>query len=146
MTSVANGHRSTIQRLLDLGADHSTADDKGFTPLHYAVRNSMESLWVPIVAVLLHFGATVNAVDAQLRSPLHWASYIGNFEVVKLLLHYGADVTLKDISGHTPVSLATRPDILEMLQSAVLEASERQFQDWIDNQEVEVETQRSLRP
>jgi len=94
----------------------------------------MENVWVPIVTTLVQAGAPVNAVDAQLRTPLHWASFIGHAEVVELLLRHGADVMLEDISGYTAISLAKEAEVQELLQSAVVEASNRRYHDWLDHQ------------
>jgi formylglycine-generating enzyme required for sulfatase activity len=41
-------------------------------------------------------GASVNAKDADGRTPIHWAMFGDHVEMVKLLKSHGGDVTLKD--------------------------------------------------
>ena len=48
-----------------------------------------------LVQKLLNKGADVEARDESGQSPLHHASYLGYFEIVKLLIDSGADVNLK---------------------------------------------------
>jgi ankyrin repeat protein len=58
------------------------------------------------VKLLLEHGADPNTQDEYGDTPLHWAAFGDNVEVVKLLLEYGADPTVKDKDGRTPLDLA----------------------------------------
>ena len=48
----------------------------------------------------------VNEKDARGRTPLHFASYAGNQEIVAFLLAKGADVRATDPEGFTPLHWA----------------------------------------
>ena len=60
------------------------------------------------VKALLSKGARVNARDASLRNPLHYASQKGDLRVVYLLLEHGAHVKVQDKNNETPYCLADK--------------------------------------
>ncbi|KAI2808806.1 Ankyrin repeat [Blomia tropicalis] len=84
-----------------------------FTCLHYASLNGHKD----IVNLLLEHGANPNIVDHNGSSPLHLASWTGDYEVVNMLIttvNQKADINLKNKDnetalhsacqyGHTPV-------------------------------------------
>ena len=87
------GGPSTVQVLLNAGADVNARDGADQTPLHNAANSS-------IVQVLLAAGADVNARDGNDRTPLHNAA---NLTIIQALLAAGADVNARDTSGNTPL-------------------------------------------
>ena len=57
---------------------------------------------------LVEFGCDVNAVDYDLRAPLHAAAGEGNVHVIGFLLEQRADVNAVDHRGCTPLDEAVR--------------------------------------
>ena len=55
---------------------------------------------------LIAVGASVNAIDANGNTPLHWASRRGDNEMVSFLLRNGADSAIVDADGSTALHLA----------------------------------------
>lgn len=87
-----------VQSLLNKGTPPSIRDSSGYTPLHYAVRQSSEAL----IVALLEKGADPNAqTPSGLTSPLHRAAARGRTKIVKLLLDYGGDSLLADADQRT---------------------------------------------
>jgi ankyrin repeat protein len=63
-----------------------------------------------------------------LRTPLHYAAYTGNTEMIELLLDYHADVNAKDMSGVTPLHLAAaegHPEAVRLLLAAKADPNAR---------------------
>ena len=75
---------------------------KGQTALHLASRYHHSS----IVALLLKFGADVNARDDYNKTPLHLASLTPCLGTMGLLLKFGADVDSRDDDDMTPLLFA----------------------------------------
>lgn len=71
----------TAEALINAGCDINAADDKGRTPLIYAVVFERSV----IVNLLLKRGANVNAKDYNGESAIHWAIKSGNEEIIRLL-------------------------------------------------------------
>ena len=78
-------------------------DDRGMTPLHWAVAENHSA----VAELLVADKALVEATDNLGRTPLHWAALLGNKEVAELLLSSKAKVNAIDNDGRTPFSLAT---------------------------------------
>ena len=49
--------------------------------------------------------AGVNCCDNMSNTPLHFASMIGDLDMIKVLINYGADPTFKNIENLTPVDM-----------------------------------------
>lgn len=71
------------------------------------------------VDFLLAHGAKVNGLDNAHKTPLHWAAYQGDLDLVKRLLAKGADLQAKDMLGQSPLVLARKgkhPEVAAFLQ------------------------------
>lgn len=61
-----------------------------------------------ICELLLHNGASINALTKELSTPLMVTAYNGQVELAKVLLRYQADVSLRDHNGMTATEIATQ--------------------------------------
>lgn len=77
-----------VQLLLQKGADVTTQDARGNTPLHLAARHGFDRL----VAVFLAGGANVNLLNSDRESPLFLAAVKGHLPTLQLLLEAGGRV------------------------------------------------------
>ena len=98
-----------VQQLIETGAKVNAKDEKGLTPLHYAVLSSNYKT----MAVLLEFNAAVNAKDNKNNTPLHFAAaafspYDATEEgMLKLLIDNGANLKARNSDGNTPAESLT---------------------------------------
>ncbi|MEM7369164.1 MAG: ankyrin repeat domain-containing protein [Bacteroidota bacterium] len=98
------GHISSVQRLIEAGADVNLAANNSFKvrPLHSAVA----SKHVEIARLLLTHGANPNVQQQNNVSPLHSAAHNGQLDMVQLLLTHGANSEMKTVDGKTPLDMA----------------------------------------
>merc|ERR1719223_398761 len=91
-----------------------SADEDGWTPLHYVCRSSNPSL--DIVQLLVSIGgeAVVTAAEFRGRTPLHYACMSRNpsLDIVQLLVSIGGEaaVTATAVYGFTPLHCACMSD------------------------------------
>jgi ankyrin repeat protein len=135
MWAAFNNQPQNILFLKTLGASLSARDLDGMSALHWAVhRNSTDALQVLIDAqssrykdkkgktvmhVIAEQGcakgvsmlrairpASVNDIDNQGRTPIHWAAACEKPDAIRALLDAGADPTILDSNGYSPVDYA----------------------------------------
>lgn len=76
-------------------------DGRGF--IYYAIIRG----WTEVARKLLQLNSGIaNQIDRKGLSPLHYASRMGNFEIVKLLVEHGASVSCGDAEGNSPLHSA----------------------------------------
>jgi len=119
----ATEYTDIVEVLLIHGANVNAKNNKGVTPLHFAVSSGD----VKIVKMLIKYGAYVNARDDEGNTPLHYATYFscvralslvdlpGSIKLflensvaptIKLLLENGADPTIRNSRGISALDLA----------------------------------------
>jgi ankyrin repeat protein len=94
--------REIFDLLLDKGAELSSKDEDGRTPLFFAVPS--DSVYFTQRLVEIEKGTAVGAVDNDGDTPLHIAT--GNrtdarSAIISLLLNHRADLEAKEIHGRT---------------------------------------------
>lgn len=78
--------------------------------------------------MLLELGASVDLVDCEGNTPLHYAAAYGNGNLIKLLIHRGANAFTKNDLGYTPSDFAYSFEVEQQIQNTVrgvLEANKR---------------------
>ncbi len=89
-------------------------DDKGSTPLHYAVHlNNLE-----VVNTLISLGAAVDQQDRSGRTPLHWGvEKKVNIDIIKTLIENGADINKPSgVSKNTPLHYAAQHGNIDAIE------------------------------
>lgn len=97
MLAAFSGDTSSLQRLIEEGADIHAVNSNGETALHYASGNGQ----LETAEQLLKAGADPNTEDDGAYTPLWNAYEMGDEELVRLLIRYGADPNQEDIYGET---------------------------------------------
>ncbi len=82
------------------------------TALHIAAKNSL----VDIAALLIKYGADVDAKDFGGCTALHWAAINGDLPFIKLLLESGAAINVQDLADSTPLHETLRHGQSEALK------------------------------
>ena len=67
------------------------------SPLHVAAQAGN----VPVIKVLLQYGADINAMNSNLKTPVHLAAFNGWYETLGTLISRGAKVNLRDEKQRT---------------------------------------------
>ena len=94
---------NSVRVLVEHGAPVNVLNDRGQTPLHYAVMNGRQD----IVEYLLKQGAAVDTREELLnRGLLHAAAVRGYGGIAGLLIAAGADPDIKDERGRKPSAYA----------------------------------------
>jgi len=98
------GDLKAVQEYLEKKRPLDAQDQKGITPLGYAVGGNR----IAVVKLLLDSRANPFAVDASGNSALHYAAGYGRKELVEYLLKTGASVAQANAQGRKPLDVATQ--------------------------------------
>jgi len=99
-----NGDLKAVQEYQAKQKPLDTQDQKGITPLGYAIGANR----IAVVKLLLDSRANPYAVDASGNSGLHYAAGYGRKELLEYLLKVGAAVNQANSQGQTPIAVATQ--------------------------------------
>lgn len=107
--AVASGREPLVRLLLEARADtnafaflENTGETRSVLSLAAA------GGWIPVITVLLAFGARAQAVDADGTTPAHHAAAEGHVEALRTLKVAGVQFERADSTGQTPLLRAAR--------------------------------------
>lgn len=118
----ASGNESTVEALLDAGANANLASVNGVTPLHSGVRSSSQS----IISKLIGRNVNVNAQTRGGSTALHYAARGGKQAITEQLIAANADVKKQNNNGNTALHVAAwngSQGVVEKLVDSVPEAA-----------------------
>lgn len=108
---LAVSHPPIVEFLLSKGLNPNTENMFKATALHMAAQENKDT-----VRILIRAGARVDCKDGEQWTPLHYAVYCRNVDIVKTLLDMNADLTCKNNAEELPIDLAKdAPDIAALL-------------------------------
>ncbi len=107
LEAVLFGKNEDIPLLCQAGADKNYRRVGGGSLLHCAVLIGNTS----VVQTLITAGFDVNAIDANLWTPLHMAGHAG---IADLLVKAGANITARSINGYMPIFFAVQRENKEL--------------------------------
>ena len=100
--------------MLEHGANISALDREKNSPIHYAAAKGD----VTILHMMLGARSNVselNNQNAEGETPLHWAVSHNRVECAKFLLERGAEKNIPNASGESPLDIAHREHIAELV-------------------------------
>jgi len=97
--AVKDGNAEKVRKLLDAGADVNG-------------RNSSKAV------KLLRGGTPLQ------YTPLHWAAYLGDWEIAEILIYFGAEVNAEDPWYSTPLYLAAEQAHLDFVRKLIAEGAD----------------------
>ena len=93
-----------LDKMIGSGFDLNIQDNKGYTPLFYAVIANN----IPTLELLLQQNININhACKEYGRRPIHVAAQFGNLDALKVLIEHGAKVDSLDNHHHTPIIISS---------------------------------------
>ena len=125
VAELAQKYSCSREAVLSAGVDPAS----GNNVLHYCSANGLAELLKSLLAQLgVRQGADgsgagkqrevkkINSTNKEGNTPLHWAAYNGQLEVVKILTAAGADMWIKNSAGHLAMFEAERAEKSDVVQ------------------------------
>lgn len=102
--AVDSGNMELMEYMLADGANIECFDNQGWTPLHRTALVGARTEGV--CEVLLRYGAKIDRVDKDMKTPLMNATISNKGQIAQILISRGADVYLQNKDGRTAYDLA----------------------------------------
>lgn len=106
-----------VREMLNAGVSPDLYNEDGLTALHQCCIDD----FVEMAQCLLDAGASVNACDSELWTPLHAAATCGHTGLVQLLVQAGADLLVVNADGNMPYDICEDGATLELLEMVMAE-------------------------
>lgn len=120
--AAAIGIASTVEKLIEMGANVDARDVEGRTALMHAAKEDFAfSEYTAVYRSLLRAGADVDAADKTGATAVAWVARDGKPELVTQLIEAGANVNTKDSQGKTPLMEAMHQSFAESQYEEVTE-------------------------
>ncbi|RMJ01462.1 hypothetical protein CDV36_015794, partial [Fusarium kuroshium] len=101
------GRIAATRKLMSLGAQVESVDDKGWSALHYAA--NCRDVELGLVSLILKTKKdAINMAEKSEKTPLHMAATAGNTSAAMLLVSEGAELSAREKGKNTPLWLALR--------------------------------------
>ena len=97
------GNLEIINKLMEVGADHTMTNSSGLNALHLAAQGNYPDM---IVILVEKYNLDINSKDNKGNTALHWAVYKNSRQAVDYLIYYNIDTNLKDNDGETALGIA----------------------------------------
>ncbi|XP_026866542.2 protein phosphatase 1 regulatory inhibitor subunit 16B isoform X3 [Electrophorus electricus] len=104
-----------VRYLLKYSVSPDLCNEDGLTAMHQCCIDNYEEM----VQVLLSRGASVNAQDNELWTPLHAAATCGHTGLVRILIQHGADLLAVNSDGNMPYDLCEDDPTLDIIETAM---------------------------
>ncbi|XP_045110134.1 LOW QUALITY PROTEIN: ankyrin-2-like [Portunus trituberculatus] len=124
MEAAGKGNPQTVKVLLSLGANPRATDRQGRTALHYAAGYGHQEC---VAALLSVYPATATHLEGD--TPVHFASYHGQVQVLEQLAGAGWPLTARDSGGSTPLHYAAEGGHISAVRWLVLRGGDLRVQD-----------------
>ncbi len=112
--TILRKHPETAAALIELGADVNIPNNRGFCPIHLAAEVD-DLATLQLLASDHPDTINIKARNEIEETPLHVASVLGRFEIVKWLTENGADISQAETDGDTPIALASYSGNVEVI-------------------------------
>ncbi|XP_050690416.1 ankyrin-1-like [Eriocheir sinensis] len=114
LMAAANSHKTTLEKLLSLGADPLAVDNGGWTALHWAAVEGEAECVSTLIPVTPPTPELLQAADGH--TPVHLASFSGHEVVLKALERAGWPLYAMDGDGLTPLHWAVKAGRLNVVR------------------------------
>lgn len=111
--AVIFGHVSTVQTIVNSGANINKPDQDDISPLYYSLGYDARPIRPIIVKFLVSKGADLSQPAFDGDTPLHMAGYRACTGAIKLLVERGAKVDTPNKEGKTPLHVLIEQQNLE---------------------------------
>nr|XP_022338838.1 protein phosphatase 1 regulatory subunit 16A-like isoform X2 [Crassostrea virginica] len=113
LEAAARNDLEDVKRLLSAGVNPDVTNEDGLTALHQCCIDDNEEM----LKLLLEFGASVNARDTELWTPLHAAATCGHVHLCRYLIDKGAELLAVNADGNMPYDICEDEVTLDYIET-----------------------------
>ncbi|XP_032826950.1 protein phosphatase 1 regulatory subunit 16A-like [Petromyzon marinus] len=115
LEAAARNDVEEVKQILETRVNPDLCNEDGLTALHQCCIDDFEE----VLKLLLAYGASVNAVDSELWTPLHAAATCGHLHLAQQLVEHGADLLAVNADGNMPYDICEDEVTLDYIETAM---------------------------
>ncbi|CAN0160318.1 unnamed protein product [Lampetra planeri] len=115
LEAAARNDVEEVKQILETRVNPDLCNEDGLTALHQCCIDDFEE----VLKLLLAYGASVNAVDSELWTPLHAAATCGHLHLARQLVEHGADLLAVNADGNMPYDICEDEVTLDYIETAM---------------------------
>lgn len=143
----SQGHASCVDTIMEhLGTTPLVSNNDGRTPLHEAAMKGHGKMVAELLEHKIFLDdESIDKVDCQNRTALHWAARRGHWAIIDLLIAKGASINIISTDGESALSLAANANdegVLQMMFRAwaAQGGDERIVREFVGHGKTQVDT------
>ena len=125
LLAVTRGNLDAIRLLVQFNANIYATTPLGLDVIHLCAQGNNTEIFV----FFYELRCSIQNTDNKGGTPLHWAAYMGSFNMLSLLLALGAKKSVKDQEGRTPLHLAVMAANEKNVRKLIVYGANTEIQD-----------------
>ena len=125
LMAVSKGQIDAVKVLIEFGANIYCKNSSGLDVVHLCAQGN----YAEILVYFNEISVMLSNTDNKGGTPLHWAAYMGSFNVLSLLISLRVNKNIRDSEGRTPLHLGVMAGNEKVVRKLIISGANTEIKD-----------------